>query len=267
MIGAVRGFARNRWLVGSLIRRDVEQRYRGTFLGMVWPLVYAALLLGIYTFVFSVVMRVQWPSAGPAPPATHAALMIFAGLIPFMFVADVFSRAPFTVLAVPNLVRKVRFPLALLPLVTTGSSGVFAIVNSAVLLVAVAATQGSLPASALLLPAFFVPLGLMALGFAYFFAALGVFFRDLGQLTPLLAQVMMFLAPVVYPAELVPPALRELLGWNPITWFSITIRELVLLGRVPAPGSWLAATAVWAAFALAGGLFFRRTRRMFADLV
>jgi lipopolysaccharide transport system permease protein len=257
---------RHRWLLGSLVRRDLEQRYRGTFLDMLWPLAYAALLLALYTFVFAVVMQVQWPEV-PAAMRGGSAFMIFAGLIPFMFVADVFTRGPSIVLSVPNLVRKVRFPLALLPWVATGSAGAFAVINTAVLIVAVLAFQGTLPATVALVPFLFVPMALLALGCAYFFGALGVFFRDLGQLTPLLAQVMMFLAPVCYPAAIVPPRLRELLGWNPITWFCETLRKLVLVGDTPSAASWLAVTAFWLAFALAGAFFFHRTRRMFADLV
>jgi lipopolysaccharide transport system permease protein len=254
------------WLFTSLTRRDLAQRYRGTALGSLWPFLYAAILLAVFTFVFSVILKVRWSTGTDARPS-EGALMIFTGLVPFLFLSEVLIRAPSCVAAVPNFVKKVRFPLALLPAVVVGSAALLALVNSLILVIAVVALWSYVPATAALLPLIFLPLALLGLGIAFLLASLGVFFRDLAQITPLLAQLVMFLAPVCYPASIVPPAFADLVAWNPLTWFLNAFRDLALDGRIPPASEWLVQTLTWFAFALLGLAFFWRTRRMFADLM
>jgi lipopolysaccharide transport system permease protein len=254
------------WLFTSLTRRDLAQRYRGTALGSLWPFVYAAALLAVFTFVFSVILKVRWSTGNDARPS-EGALMIFAGLVPFLFLSEVLVRAPTCIAAVPNFVKKVRFPLALLPAIVVGSAGLLALVNSLILVIAVFVLWSYVPATATLLPLVFLPLALLGLGVAFLLASLGVFFRDLAQITPLLAQLVMFLAPVCYPLSIVPPAFVDLVSWNPLSWFLHAVRELALEGRVPPMTDWLLQTLIWFVFALLGLAFFWKTRRMFADLM
>lgn len=250
------------WLGFALTRRDIEQRYRGTALGFVWPFAYAALLLGVFSLVFSVILRVRWEGA-----LGNSALMIFAGLVPFLFIAEVLTRSSVCVIAVPNFVKKVRFPLALLPLSLVGSALVIAAINALILCVAVLATSGSLPWRALLIPVVFVPMILFAIGLSMFFGALGVFFRDLAQVMPLIAQVLMYLAPVAYPRTIVPERFGRYIDMNPLTWFVETIRALLFGGMLPPFSQWALQTLMWLGFAALGYAFFHRTRRMFADLL
>lgn len=256
------------WLGISLIKRDLAQRYRGTALGMLWPFLYSGLLLAIFSVVFSVILRVRWTDiAGSANEKGIGALMIFGGLVPFLFVAEVLNRGSSAVTSLPNFVKKVRFPLALLPIVMVGSAIVLAAINTLILVVAVAVTTRTLHATVLLLPVLYVPLMLFALGLALFLSALGVFFRDLTQLMPLLSQILMYLAPVCYPRSIVPPRFNHYIDLNPLTWFVETMRLLVFGGAVPSLSSWLVQITVWMVFAIAGFVFFSRTRRMFADLL
>jgi lipopolysaccharide transport system permease protein len=254
------------WLFTSLTRRDLAQRYRGTALGSLWPFLYAAILLAVFTFVFSVILKVRWSPGADTRPS-ESALMIFAGLVPFLFVSEVLIRAPSCIAAVPNFVRKVRFPLALLPMVVVGSAALLALVNSLILVIAVLVLWSSAPPTVALLPLVYLPLVLLGLGLAFLLASLGVFFRDLAQITPLLAQLVMFLAPVCYPLSIVPPAFVDLVGWNPLTWFVNAFRDIVLEGRIPPAAEWLVQILLWLLFTLLGLAFFWRTRRMFADLM
>jgi lipopolysaccharide transport system permease protein len=254
------------WLFTSLTRRDLAQRYRGTALGSLWPFLYAATLLAVFTFVFSVILKVRWSTGDDARPS-EGALMIFAGLVPFLFISEVLIRAPLCIAAVPNYVRKVRFPLALLPMVVVGSAGLLALVNALILVLAALFLWSYAPATVALLPLVYLPLVLLGLGLAFLLASLGVFFRDLAQITPLLAQLVMFLAPVCYPLSIVPPAFANLVGWNPLTWFLKAFRDLALDGRIPPATEWLVQTLLWLVFALVGLAFFWKTRRMFADLM
>jgi lipopolysaccharide transport system permease protein len=254
------------WLWASLTQRDLAQRYRGTALGALWPFLYAGLLLAVFTLVFSVVLKVRW-SVGTDVRPHEGALMIFAGLVPYLFLAEVLTRAPGCVAAVPNFVKKVRFPLALLPIVVVSSALALAIVNSLILLCATLLLWGGLPATALLLPLLFLPLALFAVGLAFLLSALGVFFRDLAQATPLVAQLALFLAPICYPASIIPPAFETAIAWNPLTWFVGAFRDLALDDRLPHATDWAIQTIGWLLFALVGFGFFLRTRRMFADLI
>lgn len=254
------------WLGLILTRRELSQRYRGTALGVLWPFLYAGLLLAMFTFVFSLVLKVRWSLDGNARP-NEGALMIFAGMVPYLFLAEVLTRSTTCITSVPNFVKKVRFPLALLPGVVVSSAATLAFVNTLMLLGAVLILWHDLSATALLLPLLFVPLTLLALGLAFFFSALGVFFRDLSQASPLMAQLLMFLAPVCYPMSIIPPVFANAIRWNPLTWFVTTYRDLALDGHVPSLTEWSMQTILCFAFALIGFVFFIRTRRSFADLL
>lgn len=258
--------AQHWWLGLSLTRRDLAQRYKETALGALWPFLYGALLLAVFTFVFSVVLRVRWNPGGDAGPA-EGAMMIMGGLVPYLFIAEVMTRTPTAIVSVPNFVKKIRFPLALLPAVAVASAGVILGINTMLLAGAAALFGDGLGMSIVGLPLVIAPLILLALGVAYFFSALGVFFRDLAQISPLLSQLIMFLAPVVYPPTAVPDAFRTVIHWNPITWFVNGYRAVLLEGRVPALSGVVEQVLLWGVFALLGWWFFQRTRRMFGDLL
>ncbi|PDT64974.1 sugar ABC transporter permease [Bradyrhizobium ottawaense] len=254
------------WLGFMLTRRDLSQRYRGTVLGALWPFLYAGLLLSMFTFVFSLVLNVRW-SAGTDGRPNEGALMIFAGLVPYLFIAEVMTRSASCITSATNFVKRVRFPLALLPVVAVNSALVLAAINALILVAAVGVIWGAVPPTVLALPLIFLPLAAIGLGLAFLFATLGVFFRDLSQLSPLLAQLLMFLAPVCYPASAVPAAFTTAVELNPVTWFVTAFRNLVLDGEMMAAGDLASHSAGCVLFALASFAFFQRTRRSFADLL
>src|SRR4051794_44919 len=109
------------WLGLVLTRRELSQRYRGTILGTFWPFLYAGLLLAMFTFVFSFILKVRWSLGEEARP-NEGALMIFAGLVPYLFIAEVLTRSSTCITSVPNFVKKIRFPLSLLPIVVVNSA-------------------------------------------------------------------------------------------------------------------------------------------------
>jgi lipopolysaccharide transport system permease protein len=168
---------------------------------------------------------------------------------------------------VPNFVKKVRFPLPLLPCVVVSSAVTLAALNTLTLICGVIFLWRDITVTVMLLPLLFVPLSLLAIGIGLFLSALGVFFRDLSQVTPLVAQLLMFLAPVCYPKSMIPARFYHAVAWNPLTWFVTAFRDLALDGRVISISDWAMQTAIWFIFALLGLVFFNRTRRMFADLL
>jgi lipopolysaccharide transport system permease protein len=231
--------------------------------------------IAVFTLIFHGFMQVRWPagSAVDASTGTQAlggawgyALNVFAGLAVFNFFAEVLGRAPVAVLAQPNLVTKVRFPLLLLPAVTVGAALVHVGVGAALLLGAALLT-GTLTLQVAWLPLWLVPVLLYGACLALLLASLGVYVRDIGQMMAALTSLLMFLTPIFYPLAAVPPSLRGLFELNPVAWAADSLRGLLLEGRALELWPWAVHLGVSAALALAAAWVFRRLERGFADVL
>jgi len=252
-------------LLWQFSRRELSGRYRGSLLGFGWAIVNPLLLLAAYTFVFSVVFRVRWD--GPVGDRTGFALAVYSGMIVHGFFAECMTRAPQLVVDHRNLVKKVVFPLSILPWSVLLVAGFHFLVGIALVVIAVLAKTGALPVTVLALPAIAAPLALLALGVVYGCAALGVYLRDLSQVVGFLALVLLFLSPVFYPASAVPPEWRFVIELNPIAAFIGMVRGALLLGTWPGAGALAATWALSLAVAWIGFYGFQRSRRGFADVL
>jgi lipopolysaccharide transport system permease protein len=223
-------------------------------------------MLGIYTVVFSGIFRSRWP--GLANDTTTAfAVILFVGLIVHGLFAECVTRAPGLVLANPNYVKRVIFPLEILPFVSMGSALFHALVSTGVLVLAQVVVNGTLPWTVVLLPVIVGPLVCTTLGIAWFLAALGVFVRDTSQITALLVSITMFLAPVFYPVSQLPEQFRAWLYLNPLTYPIEDARGALIFGRVPSPVHWALALVAGLIVAQVGFWWFQRTRKGFADVL
>lgn len=261
------GAWRERRLIGQLVRREVLGRYRGSVVGLAWSLLHPLLMLAVYTFVFSVVFEAKWPGALGGEGRLRFALLLFLGVVCHGLVAEAITRAPTLVIGNANYVKKVVFPLEVLAISLVGSAAFHAVISLLILLVAKAAWDGGLPPTVVWLPVVLAPLVLFALGFSWLFAALGVFLRDLQQLSGLVATLLMFLAPVFYPATALPEAYRGWLYANPITVAIEQGRVVLFSGQAPDAmllGVYWLASAVVLCF---GYWCFQRFRRGFADVL
>ena len=175
---------RDIWLIWELTKRELSQRYRGTFLGVLWPVLYAAIFLGILSFVFTFVMQVRWTSRGEPASLGNASLMIFCGMVPYLFLAEVLNRSPLMLLSAQNLVKRVRFPVAVIPIVNVNAALVLCLINTVLLLGYGLITGKTSPWAIAILPLLLVPLYLFALGISWLFSSVTIFFRDLAQVTP-----------------------------------------------------------------------------------
>jgi lipopolysaccharide transport system permease protein len=262
--GMLRTLWRHRELVAELTRREFSGRYRGSFGGVAWSFVQPLFLLAVYTVAFGVILKARWGFAGGTG---DYALMIFAGLIVFNAFSECLARAPALVTGNPNLVKKVRFPLELLPWVMTLTVVLHALLGVAVWLLAYAFLYGAPKPTALLAPvilACFVPL---LLGMGWVLSAVGVVVRDVGQLTTLASHSLLFLTPIFYGIEAAPPPIHALLMLNPLTFIVGELRLVLFYGRIPAWGPLVAYVALSSLFAGLALVLFRRMRRGFADLV
>lgn len=257
---------RHRALIRQIARREVEGRYRGSSLGVFWSVVSPLVQLALYTFVFGVVFQARWVESASASLFDFA-LVLFCGFLAFTFFAECASRAVTLVVSVPNYVRKVVFPLEILPPALLASTLFHTAAGLLVLLAARAVARHGLPPTLLLLPVAALPLLLLSLGAAYFLASLGVFVRDLGFVVGLLLQVATFGTPIFYPPEAVPPAFRALVVLNPLAAITDDFRRVVLWGRPPDWPRLLAWTAVTVVVALLGHAWFLKTKKAFADVM
>jgi lipopolysaccharide transport system permease protein len=249
-----------------MIKREVIGRYRGSAMGMAWSFFNPVFMLAIYTFVFSTIFKSRW-GAGGEQSNTQFALVLFVGLIAHGFLAEVLNRAPSLILSNSNFVKKVIFPLEILPLVAIGAAVFHALISLIVLLVALVFTNGYLYWTAMLLPLIYLPLILILLGLSWILASLGVFLRDISQTIALVVSVMFFLAPVIYPLTAVPEAWRPWLILNPLTLVIEQAREILIWGRYP---NWIDLGIYWVisiGIAWAGYAWFQATRKGFADVL
>lgn len=250
----------HRYLLGQLIKRDVLLRYRGALFGVAWIFLSPLLMLAIFAFVFGHIFQSRWPEQPDGMPFW---LMLYSGLIVFNLFAETVSRAPSTVRSQPSYVKKIIFPVEILPLVPLGAAMVHGAFNLLILVIALACF-GQLSIDILLFPLLVIPVLLLGLGLAWFLAAWGVFIKDMSQIVPLFVQMLLFLSPVFYPASAVPVFLQPAYQLNPIGAVIEAVRA-ALLGQPVDWASWLAALAAGLLAALLGLMFFSHARDEFAD--
>lgn len=262
---------RLRVLIWQFARRDVLARYRGSLLGLGWSFLTPLLMLGIYTFVFREVFNARWPAGGRGgfveDSNVNFALQVYAGLIMFNLFAEVVTRAPRLVVDQPNLVKKVVFPLEILPW-SAILAGVFhMLVNLAVLAAAVLLAHGGLPVTILALPFVIVAFLPLLLGLTWLLASLGVYLRDSSQLVGMAITPLMFFSPVFYPVQSLSQRWQPILELNPLTLPIEQLRRVLLDGLWP---DWLALlwyTALSVIVAWLGARWFAATRKGFADVL
>lgn len=257
---------RHRELTLQFTRREVEGRYRGSFLGLFWSFITPLVMLLIYTFVFGVVFQARWPQAR-SDSLGEFAVTVFAGLTAFAIFSECVNRAPNLIVGVPNYVKKVVFPLEILPLSVLGAALFHAVIGFTILVVAHLLTGGSLSWTLLLLPLVLLPVVGWSLGLSWLLASLGVFIRDLSNATGLLVQILFFLTPIFYAASSVPPEVRGILLLNPFTSVIEDVRRVALWGELPAWGSLALNSAASLLIAVLGYAWFAQTKKAFADIL
>ena len=260
----VRSLWRYRSLVLELTKRDFLGRYHGSFGGVLWSFGQPLFLLAVYTVAFGVILQARWGFAGNT---ADYALMVFAGLIVFNAFSECLAKAPLLVTANPNLVKKVVFPLDLLPWVMALTVLLHAVIGIAVWLLGYIVIYGMPKPTVALVPAVLACLFPLMLGMGWLLAALGVVVRDISQLTALVSHSLLFLTPIFYSIDAVPAAMQTLLLMNPLTFVVEQLRLVLFFGQVPVLRGLLVYFALACVFAGAAFWVFRRMRPSFADMV
>lgn len=233
-------------------------------MGMAWSFFNPILMLTVYTFVFSEIFKARWGDGEESK--IQFALFLFSGMIVFSLFSEVLNRAPGLIVSNPNFVKKVVFPLEILPVSAALAAIFHAVISLGVLLIALL-PDGHLNWTIVFVPMVFSPLVLLIIGVAWVLASVGVFLRDAAQTVGLLTTVLLFLSPVFYPMSAVPKMFRPLMNVNPLTFIIEQTRNVLILGRAP---DWigLGVYSLIAAVVFWGGYFwFQKTRKGFADVL
>jgi lipopolysaccharide transport system permease protein len=256
---------RNRSLVMALIKREVVGRYQGSFLGILWSFFNPIFMLAVYTFVFSVVFKARWNAGSDSK--TEFALVLFAGLMVFNLFADCVNRAPGLILSNVNYVKKVVFPLEILPWVVLGAALFHAFISLSVWLLFYVTFLGLPHITILLLPMVVLPILLLVMGISWSLASLGVYLRDVSQLISIVTTVLMFMSPIFYPISALPQQYQTFLFLNPLTVPIEQVRQVLMWNEQP---DWLmygAFLVVTSFIAWLGFVWFQKTRKGFADVL
>ncbi len=260
----LRTIVRHRSLIRSMVRRDVSGRYRGSYGGLFWTVIHPLLMMVTYYFVFGLVLRARF--GGDDRPSSFV-LYFLTGMLPWLALSEAVGRSPTVVVEYRTFVKKLVFPIEILP-VNLALAGLASEAFAAVIL------GGSLwffdrpiTATALYLPVLILPQFLLTLGLSWFLAALGVFFRDTGQIAGFALTLWFFITPICYPEASLPANWRWLFEQNPLYVLVENYRRILLEGAAPAWGA-LARLTVWSAVVVvAGHGWFYKLRRSFADLL
>ena len=180
MPASLRSLLQQRDLFFELTRRDIESRYRGSFLGLIWSFINPLLMLTVYSLAFGVFLGIRWPHMASG---SAFSLMIFCGMVIHSAMSECMTRAPGVIISQPNLVKRVVFPLPLLSCVMVASILFNMLLTLVVLLLFVCFVQHGLHLSVLYLPLMYIPFVLLLCGVGWFLSAMGVFVRDISQLS------------------------------------------------------------------------------------
>lgn len=265
LTGPFDAWLRHRSLTWEMTRRDVLGRYRGASFGLLWSLISPFMMLVVYTLAFGYVLKSRWP--GTSGNTADFAMLLFMGLIVHGFFAECLSRAPSLIAGTPNLVKKIVFPLDILPWTLVLSAFFHAVMNTIVFVLLNLLLRGELHATTLLWPLVMLPLVFVALGVVWLLSSLSVYLRDIAQVTGVIATAMLFLSSAIIPVETLPARYRAVFHLNPLTPIIDQAREVAFWGRHP---DWtaLGLYALGAiAFAYGGFAVFQKTRRGFADVL
>lgn len=256
---------RHRELIKASTKREVLSRYRGSFLGLLWSFFTPLFMLAVFTFVFSVIFQARW--GGGSGSKTEFALLLFAGLLVFNLFAECINRSPGLILANVNYVKKVVFPLEILPVVGLLTGLFHTLISFSVWMLFYIIFFGMPHLTVLYLPLVLMPFCFLLLGLSWALASLGVFLRDVSQVIGVMTTALMFLSPIFYPVTAFPQDYRFVLYLNPITTVVEQARNVLFWGQAP---DFLMLGVYWLAtlgMAWLGFAWFQKTRKGFADVL
>lgn len=253
-------------LIRQLTRREVLYRYKGSYLGLTWAFLQPLLMLAVYTFVFSIIFESKWGITHEDGKLTFA-MALFCGILTFNIIGDVANAAPGLIIAHANFVKKVIFPLEILPVVKLMGALIHACFGLVILLAGMVIGQQPVSWTMLLLPLTWIPVIILSMGCAFFLSSLGVFIRDIGTTVGVFVSVFFFMSPIFYPLQAVPEELQLFIRINPIAIYVEDARRVMLWGEYPDWPWFLGGLGFSILVFISGFVFFMRSKKAFVDVI
>jgi ABC-type polysaccharide/polyol phosphate export permease len=260
----LRNLVEKRSLVAQLVRRDFEQRFVGSAVGWVWGLIHPLVQLLSWVFLFQIVLKVPLRSG---EVTQNYPLFLFAGMLPWFLFSDTVQRSASSILDQANLITKTVFPAEIVPVAVFLSSLVSHGLALALMIAAAGVFLNQVSFFLILLPVYTLVTGLLAVGLGWVVAGLHVFLRDTGQVLSVVLTFWFFSTPIMAPEDQYPHWAHALLAANPLAYLVRAYRGLLLTSHTPDGGDLLIAAVYGAGVFVLGGLFFRRIKRGFADVL
>ena len=257
---------RNYSLLCQFVKRNIDSRYRGSFLGILWSFIQPLLMLCIYTFVFSVIFKPRWAIGNDFGRGSFAVIML-CGMSFYQVFSETMNSCSRLIINRPGFVKKVVFPLEILPLAQTLSISILGSVWIILLFLGSIFIIGKISFMQLLLPLVLLPFFLMTLGFAYFIASLGVYIRDISHLTGVVLQILFYMTPIFYPIQAVPERFRWIIYLNPLAMLIEQARKVFLYSKLPDWDILGILFLVSVVIMQLGLLWFLKTKKGFADVI
>ncbi|MFH1114444.1 MAG: ABC transporter permease [Pseudomonadota bacterium] len=257
---------KHRELISLFAWREFEGKYKGTYLGLVWAFLSPLLSLAVYFFVFSIVLGTKFSSMEGAG-RTDFALILFGGIVVYNIFAVSASKAPLSIAEQTSFVKKVVFPLEILPVAALCASLLNAVLGLSMLIPALLVFSPKISSTLYLFPLVLIPMAAFSLGVSWLLGSLGVFAKDLGQAMAILLQLLFFASPVLYPLSAVPESLQGFMRLNPLTTILENTRRTLVLGQGLEWAWWAVITVVSLVVMQLGYVWFMKTKRYFADVM
>ncbi|QJP07255.1 ABC transporter permease [Pseudomonas multiresinivorans] len=265
LIFGIQSFRKNHELIWQLSRREISLRYSGSFLGIIWSFINPLAMLMVYSFVFGTVFKARWGAV--ATDSHNYTVLLFVGMLFHGLFAECLAKSTTLIVGNSNYVKKVIFPLDILPWTVIGAALFHFLTGLIVLSGLQLFLTHELNWTVVYLPMILIPFILFLVGLSWLVSALGVYFRDINQVVGMVTAIMMFLSPVFYSIESIPEKFRPYMLANPLTLVIEQGRQLLIYGSAPTLEATLTISAIGLLSALLGLWFFNKTRRGFSDVL
>lgn len=252
-------------LTWEMTKREITDRYAGQVLGTMWAVGHPLVLMGIYVFIFAVVLKVKVGGTREMP--LDYSTYLLAGLIPWMAFAESMSKNAVIIISNANLVKQVIFPIEVLPVKSVLSCLVTQVVSTVILILYVLISHGSLPWTYILLPVLFLFQLLAMIGVGYLLSSVGAYFRDIKDIVQVFCVAGMYMMPVFFLPQWVPPVLRPILYFNPFSYFAWCYQDACYYGRFEHPWAWLVFIVMSLVIFSSGYQVFRKLKTMFGNVL
>ena len=266
LFALVKSIIHHRQMIWQMTKREVVGRYQGSAMGLAWSFFNPILMLIVYTFVFSEIFNSRWGGVGDESKAQFA-VVVFVGMIVLNLFTEVINRAPNLIVSNTNYVKKVVFPLEVLPVIAMAAALFHSLVSMTVLLITFFLFNGYLHWTIVYIPIILLPIIVLITGLAWTLSSLGVFLRDVGQTITIITTMLTFLSPIFYPVSAVPESVRLFIMANPLTFIIEQAREVLIWGRSPDFIGLMIYSVIALIVANVGFGWFQKTRKGFADVL